>query len=1310
MLTNGGAVRKSVTVCSVLVAFLFAIPSRAAVTQTELAGNQLTTYPYFEYVKAINVNSAVYVAIDPTRFPAIAGQTCDIFVVAAKKTAGWNANTTLTDVTAGGKQTRNFSPLNIQANTFQVAAAYELSAAAGTDLGVGYDVVLDCNQNGLLDGNDYIDGRNNEAGVYIVHDTTTAGPLAVTHSTYAINAGFGIPPTHLAEDLFFPTNISALGQLPLIVISHGNGHHYDWYHHLGNHLASYGYIVMSHANNTGPGPVSASTTTLGHTDAFIDQVASGTIPGGAALTGHLDANRIVWIGHSRGAEGVVIAYDRLFDGTYAAVHYDKSDIKLISSMLPTDFNGTDIANPHDANYHLWTASGDSDVDGSAGCELCQTYHLHDRAVGHRQSTTVQGAGHAWFHNGGGSTWFTGPCPIGEISTHLIQMGYFLPLIKRYVDDNIPSIDFLTRQYETFRPIGVPASNCIVVTNEYYDASASGTVVIDDYQTQPATNVSSIGGSVTFDVDNLVEGKLDDNNSDFLWTPTDPFNGATQVGNTDVWGVRNDTSSGVVFDWTGADKFYEWAVPLGEQDFTDNLFLSLRGAQGTQHPNTLATAGDLTFTVTLRDSSSTTSSINIGAFGGGLEQPYQRSGGWHNEMETIRIRLTDFLNNGSGLDLANIVAIRLNVGPSWGSQQGRLVIDDLVLSNDRAVYDGSDNGDPHIHTMSGENYDFQSAGEFTLLRDGDMEIQARQTPVPSAPPVLNAHTGLASCVSVNTAIAARVSGRRVSYQPSLAGEASPAGMQLRVDGNLIDIESVQSVPLGAGARVARSSSGGGIEIDFADGTALTATPGWWGPQNIWFVNLSIMKTPAAEGVMGLIPSGSWLPRLPDGSSLGARPASQAARYDVLNRKFANAWRVNKSTSLFDYAAGTGPENFTNRAWPPEGAANCNIPGRPPVTPIERNAAEKLCQQVANRNDRENCAFDVALTGEPNFAKTYVQGQTLEQWATRTEIHSNKQSSKAGESVTFVAVVKGRKTGERIAPPAEREAGAVQFTLDGTKLREATRLDAFGRATLTTSLREPGKHRIGANYVPARTDAGFLPSVSLELQHLVIGVNTASKCEVKVNGKVIRTVDAVDRNDCYKQTSFGSENCKRYAEYFKPGDNLLEQVFNGTDRVNSDHCRVCGDLDQTMTTGSPGWMLVSGPGITTPVAPTVVSAFPGWGTVPGASWISVDSSRGSKQGDYVYEYSFCLCATAKVPTLSLSFLADNGATVLLNGKQIHATTGNGNFKAPPKTVTYSGSVSDWIIPGMNTLRIVVRNDSSVTGLSASLRLTAAAGACP
>lgn len=80
----------------------------------------------------------------------------------------------------------------------------------------------------------------------------------------------------------------------------------------------------------------------------------------------------------------------------------------------------------------------------------------------------------------------------------------------------------------------------------------------------------------------------------------------------------------------------------------------------------------------------------------------------------------------------------------------------------------------------------------------------------------------------------------------------------------------------------------------------------------------------------------------------------------------------------------------------------------------------------------------------------------------------------------------------------------------------------------------------------------------------------KCEVKINGQVILTVTAANREDCYKKTSFGSENCSKYAQYLKPGeDNLLEQFFNSTDRVNSDNCRPKCDC-------APGWTWdVNGP---------------------------------------------------------------------------------------------------------------------------------------
>jgi hypothetical protein len=644
------------------------------VFHAQLAGNSLTAYPYFEYVKAFNQNATIQVALDPTRFPDIFGKTADIYVT-AKKTAGqWQVDPSLVDVTPGGALTFTFSGTTIQENTVTVVAAGGLSGSAGTGLGVGYDMVIDFNQDGILDGGDFIDGYGSEAGLYVVADTTVSGPLAVTNiASYDVGTVFGIPSGFTLEDIYYPTNVASMGQLPLIVISHGNGHNYQWYGHIGNHMASYGYIVMSHQNATGAGIEACSLTTCEHTDAFLSKLGS---IGGGILNGHVDSHHIVWIGHSRGAEGVARGFDRITDSppSYTPTNYSASDIVLISSMCPTDFLGTASSNPHAANYHLWTGSADADVDGSAGCDLCQTFHLHGRATRYAQSTIVQGAGHGDFHDGGGSSVADGPCLVGRPTTHLIQLGYFLPLIKHYVEGNIPASDFLWRQYEHFHPIGVDLSNpCIVVSMEYRNGADTGNTVIDDYQTQTATGISSSGGTVTYNVENISEGLLNDNNSSFTWMTSDPFNGATQDGPSDV-------ERGVVFDWTSANRYYEWEVVPALSDFSDDLYLSFRGAQGTQHPNTTAVLGDLTFTITLRDANGVTSSIGTGAYGGGFEEPYQRSGGWHNEMETIRIRLTDFLANGSGLDLANIAAVRLNFGPAWGSSQGRIVIDQLMLDN------------------------------------------------------------------------------------------------------------------------------------------------------------------------------------------------------------------------------------------------------------------------------------------------------------------------------------------------------------------------------------------------------------------------------------------------------------------------------------------------------------------------------------------------------------------------------------------------------------------------------------------------------
>ena len=647
-------------------------------TRAELAGNSLTAFPHFEYVAAFHEGDNIEVAIDPGLFPALVGQTVDVYVCDSRDVAGWRLNPALVDV-SGGTETLTISGVDLQANTF-IADPGSLSGDAGTGLGVGYDVVVDVNRDGVLDAGDVIDGLDNAvSGAYVVRDPTLPGPLAVTETLYSGGVWKG-------QNTYYPTNIASLGQLPLVVISHGNGHNYQWYDHIGFHLGSYGYIVMSHENETGPGIETASATTLDNTDYFLNNLA--TIDGGV-LVGHVDTSRILWIGHSRGGEGVTRAYDKIFDGTFTPTSgYTLADLKLISSIAPTDFLGPASSTVHDANYHLWTGGADSDVNGCASCDLCQTFQLYNRAEDVRQSISLHGVGHGDFHDGLGGSVAFGPCLVGRPDTHTIMRGYLLPMAKHYSDGNVPGKDYLWRQWETFRPPSAPTGECIVVDLMYEHGANSGPIVIDDFQTNDSVQVSSSGGRIHSDLRDLAEGLLDDPDNDFTHSDTEFMNGMTQAGPGDI-------ARGLTFSWQ-TDRVLIFETVAADRDWSGHGYLAFRACQQTRHPLTDASTGDVVFDVTLKDIHGTLSTIRIDAYGGGgIEEPYQRhlisSGGfsqdcgvgdgWANEFETVRIRLGDFLANGSGLDLTQITRVGFQFGPSHGSAEGRLGFDNLMVTVD-----------------------------------------------------------------------------------------------------------------------------------------------------------------------------------------------------------------------------------------------------------------------------------------------------------------------------------------------------------------------------------------------------------------------------------------------------------------------------------------------------------------------------------------------------------------------------------------------------------------------------------------------------
>lgn len=396
----------------------------------------------------------------------------------------------------------------------------------------------------------------------------------------------------------------------------------------------------------------------------------------------------------------------------------------------------------------------------------------------------------------------------------------------------------------------------------------------------------------------------------------------------------------------------------------------------------------------------------------------------------------------------------------------------------SVADGATDGDPHLTTVEGIHYDFQSAGEFVALREGNgMEIQTRQTPVQTTMnPPTSAYSGLASCVSLNTAVAARVGSHRVTYQPNPIPDSG--GMQLRVDGVLTAL-GTQGINLPPAGRVVKAPVGDGIEIDFPNGTVLSVVQNWWASQAKWYLTVKVLRTPANEGILGAIKPGSWLPALPDGSSLGLRPVALHDRYVDLNETFADAWRVTDASSLFDYAPGTSTHTFTFDAWPLE-SPPCLIAGSDdiPAKPLDKATAVELCRPVTGKDANANCVFDVRVTGEPGLVKTYQLAQQIVTGATTTTLVDGKDPTPPGEAVTFSARVSVSAASGKLRVPT----GRVQFALDGQNVGDPVTLDKKGTARWVTTFDRPGKMTVTAHYLP--TDGStFLPSSSLDAEHVV-----------------------------------------------------------------------------------------------------------------------------------------------------------------------------------------------------------------------------------
>lgn len=273
--------------------------------------------------------------------------------------------------------------------------------------------------------------------------------------------------------------------------------------------------------------------------------------------------------------------------------------------------------------------------------------------------------------------------------------------------------------------------------------------------------------------------------------------------------------------------------------------------------------------------------------------------------------------------------------------------------------GESNGDPHLTTLDALHYDFQAAGEFTLVRSasGDLEVQARQEEIrPNAD------------LTVDTMIGLRLDGHRLTFTPT---KHDPA---LRVDGKPVAVAPDGVVAVG----------GGSVRNDFGDLVATWPDGSHAEVHGVgsYGISITLALADARRGkVAGLLGDfdgnprndletrgGKRIPYTTEDAGYGyperVRPKERNLKsfFDNLYDTVGDSWRITQAQSLMDYGPGQTTKSFTDRSVPKRDV------DRSDLSRARRASAEAICRAagITDPGPLEDCILDVGASGEAAYA--------------------------------------------------------------------------------------------------------------------------------------------------------------------------------------------------------------------------------------------------------------------------------------------------------------------------------------------------------
>jgi hypothetical protein len=280
------------------------------------------------------------------------------------------------------------------------------------------------------------------------------------------------------------------------------------------------------------------------------------------------------------------------------------------------------------------------------------------------------------------------------------------------------------------------------------------------------------------------------------------------------------------------------------------------------------------------------------------------------------------------------------------------------------------GDPELFDFDGGVFGFQAAGEFTLLKStqDDLQVQVRQQPFPGS-----------RYVAENTAVAMRVGSAIVEVDA-----AGKSALAVYVDRHPLNApaDGVTRVRLGGGRLIV---SGASALVDWPDGSSVDVfnwladangqgveTP--QGDKLVPALNLVIRLAPhRRRHVAGLL--GNWgepASREFVGRNGRAYPQSVITAGDVdeatpgelrvIYHEFGAGWRITQRESLFRYPPHKNTNSYTIRGFPRRYLTVKSLPLQ------QQGAGWTVCKAagITNAQVFDGCEFDVGATGDKGFA--------------------------------------------------------------------------------------------------------------------------------------------------------------------------------------------------------------------------------------------------------------------------------------------------------------------------------------------------------